>query len=135
MWQMILGFIGGPIVNGLINAYKAKLDSANTAGAQAVEVAKTAMIAEVQARAEANKVIIAEQGRWYTALPRALCQYGAAAYFLKALVWDNLIMGGEGFTPPLGHGDVQAVFIMIMTLWFGQPVIKGTVASIRALWR
>jgi len=135
MFGMILSFLGGPIVNGLINAYKAKLGAANTAGAQAVDVAKASLIAEVQARAEANKVIMAEQGHWYTALPRSLCQYAAAAYFLKAVLWDVLITGGEGTTVPLGHGDIQAVWMMIMGLWFGSPVIKGTVAAVRGLWR
>ena len=30
MWTWLASLIGAPVVNGLINAYKAKLDAANT---------------------------------------------------------------------------------------------------------
>ena len=33
MWTWLASFLGGPVVNGLINAYKAKLEAANTEGA------------------------------------------------------------------------------------------------------
>ncbi len=30
MWTWLASLIGGPVISGLINAYKAKLDAANT---------------------------------------------------------------------------------------------------------
>ena len=40
MWSWLASLLGGPIVTGLLNAYKAKLDAANTRDAQAVDLAK-----------------------------------------------------------------------------------------------
>lgn len=132
MWGMLLSFLGGPIVNGLINAYKAKLNAANSAGAQAVDVAKAAMIAEQQARAEANKVVIAEQGRWYTALPRVAVEMGVAFFFVKCVVWDTAL--GLGETPKLG-GDIETAFNLVMTFWFGGIAVKGAIVAARTWWR
>src|SRR4030088_2484867 len=72
MWQWLASFFTAPIINGFLDAYKAKLDSQNTQGAQAAEVARAALLAEVDARKSANAIIIAEQGRWYTAVIRPL---------------------------------------------------------------
>ena len=67
MFQWLASFLTAPIINGFLSAYKAKLDAASAEGAQAVEVAKAALLAEIEARKSANAIIIAEQGRWYTA--------------------------------------------------------------------
>ena len=72
MLQWLAQFLTAPIVNGFLNAYKAKLAAANAQGAQAVEVARAALLAEIEARKSANAVILAEQGRWYTAIIRPL---------------------------------------------------------------
>ena len=72
MWSWLASLLGGPIVTGLLNAYKAKLDAANTRDAQAVDLAKKEIEAEIEARKQASAVIIAEQGRWYTACIRPL---------------------------------------------------------------
>jgi hypothetical protein len=63
VWTRLASFLGGPVVNGLINAYKAKLEAANTEGAQAAELAAKAIAAEIEARKSAQAIIIAEQGR------------------------------------------------------------------------
>lgn len=130
--QWLLSFLGGPIVNGLINAYKAKLDAENSTGAQAADVAKAAMIAEVQARAEANKLNIAMMGKWYTALPMVLTMGAAAAYFVKCVVWDTMLGWGE--TAKLG-GDIQTTYNLIMAFWFGAAGIKGAIVAARTWWR
>ena len=88
MWTWLASFLGGPIVNGLINAYKAKLEAANTQGAQAADLAAKAIAAEIEARMDAQAIIIAEQGRWWTALPRALVQWSFAVFVVKCVVWD-----------------------------------------------
>lgn len=41
-------------------------------------------------------------------------------YIWRAVVWDNVVLGGEGSTPAL-HGDLQTIFIMILSYYF----IKG----------
>ena len=55
MWTWLASFLGGPVVNGLINAYKAKLEAANTEGAQGADLAAKAIAAEIEARARARR--------------------------------------------------------------------------------
>lgn len=72
MWTWLASLLGGPIITGLINAYKAKLDAANTKDRIAADLAAKEIEAEIEARKQASVVIIAEQGRWYTAVIRPL---------------------------------------------------------------
>ena len=111
MWQWLASFLTAPIINGFLDAYKAKLDSQNTRGAQAAEVARAALLAEVDARKSANAIIIAEQGRWYTAMVRPLLAIPVIIYLWKVIVWDKVL--GWGTT------DVIAVDVGI---WAGTIV-------------
>jgi hypothetical protein len=42
-----------------------------------------------------TQVLIAEQGRWWTSLPRALFAYCVVIYFGKVLVWDKVLGWGS----------------------------------------
>ena len=94
MWQWLASFLTAPIINGFLDAYKAKLDSQNTQGAQAAEVARAALLAEVEARKSANAIIIAEHGRWYTAMIRPLLALPVIVYLWKVIVWDKVLGWG-----------------------------------------
>jgi len=132
--QWILSLISAPLFNTLLKGWQAKLDAQTASGVQAADVAKAAMVAEVQARAEANKVAIIEYGKWYTILPRILIEFSVAVYFFKVVVWDNILLGGAGNTEPI-RGDVGTWMALVISFWFGGAAIKGAVASARALWR
>jgi len=137
MMQWIIGLLAQPVLNTLLNGYKAKLENASQSGQQAVEVAKAALAADAQARANATQVNIAMLGKWYTALPMVLTMMAAATYFLKGVLWDTVlcraIWGVDGFTSPLG-GDLQITYNLIMSFWFGAAGIKGAIAAAQ-LWR
>lgn len=117
----MLNFIGGPIITGIIDGYKAKLASVNTTDAQAVDLAKQEIAAEIEARKQATIVILAEQGHWWTSLPRAAVQYAYAVFIVKVVVWDTVL--GWGSTPPL-HGDIATWSGMIMAFWFGGRTVE-----------
>ena len=72
MLAWLASLIGGPIVNGLIEGYKAKLDAANTHDHIAADLAAKDIEADIAARQQASAIIIAEQGRWYTAISQTL---------------------------------------------------------------
>ena len=116
MWTWLASLFGGPVINGVIGAYKAKLEVANTEGAQAADLAAKAIAAEIEARKSAQAIIIAEQGRWWTALPRAIVQWSFAVFVAKCVVWDTVL--GWGTTEPLG-GDIATWAGWVMALWFG----------------
>src|SRR5262249_32191535 len=100
MLQWLAQFPPAPIVNGFLDTYRAKLAAANAQGAQAVEVARAALLAEIEARKSANAVILAEQGRWYTAIVRPLLAAPVVIYLWKVIVWDIVL--GLGTTDPIG---------------------------------
>ena len=116
MWQWLASFLTAPIINGFLDAYKAKLDSQNTRGAQAAEVARAALLAEVDARKSANAIIIAEQGRWYTAMVRPLLVLPVIIYLWKVIVWDKVL--GWGTTDVIA-GDVGIWAGTIVTTYVG----------------
>ena len=121
MWQWLASFLTAPIINGFLDAYKAKLDSQNTQSAQAVEVARAALLAEVDARKSANAIIIAEQGRWYTAMVRPLLVLPVIIYLWKVIVWDKVL--GWGTTDVIA-GDVGIWAGTIVTTYVGERSLE-----------
>jgi len=121
MWGMIFSFLGGPVISGIVDGYKAKLASVNTTDAQAVDLAKKEIEAEIVARTEATKVMLIENGRWFTWMPRAIVQWSFALFVVKCVVYDNLL--GLGNTDPL-HGDISSWAGMVMAMWFGGRTIE-----------
>ena len=99
MLGWLASLIGGPIINGLIESYKAKLDAANTHDRIAADLAAKDIESEIAARQQATAIIIAEQGRWYTAMIRPLLALPIIIYFWKVIVWDKVL--GLGVTDPL----------------------------------
>lgn len=130
MWFLtpLLNMIGGPIVKGLIDAYKAKLDAGNTRERIAADLAAREMALQERERELATNLTIAHEGRWWTALPRAIVTYSFALFVAKAVVYDNLL--GLGTTDPM-RGDLATVFLWCMSLWFGGRTLEKVVSTLR----
>src|SRR3954454_24874618 len=105
MWQWLASFLTGPIINGAIAAYKAKLDAANSQDRIAADLAVKEIEAEIETRKQASAIVLAEQGRWYTACIRPLFAAPFVIFTWKVVVWDKVL--GWGATDPLA-GDVSA---------------------------
>jgi hypothetical protein len=110
MWTAILSFLGGPIIKGLIDGYKAKLDAGNTSERIAAELAGREL--EVQRReaeveGEYKRALI---GHWYE--PTNLFGYIMVIYFGKIIVWDKVLKLGvtDSIT---GQGAEWAGWIML----------------------
>jgi hypothetical protein len=116
MLQWLASFLSAPIVNGFIDAYKAKLDAANSHDRIAADLAGQAIAAEIEARKSADAVIIAEQGRWYTAVIRPLLAIPVIIFMWKVIVWDKVL--GLGTTDALA-GDVAAWSGAVVTTYVG----------------
>jgi len=121
MWTWLASLIGGPVVNGLINAYKAKLEAANTEGRIAADLAGREIEGEIEARKQASAIIIAEQGRWYTAMIRPLLALPIVIYFWKVIVWDKVL--GWGVTDPI-TGMIADWAGLIITAYVGGRSIE-----------
>ena len=121
MLAWLASLIGGPIVTGLINAYKAKLDAGNTQDRIAADLAGKEIEAEIEARKQASALIIAEQGRWYTACIRPLFAAPFIIFTWKVVVWDKVLAWGT--TDPLS-GDVSTWAGYVIIAYFGGRSIE-----------
>ena len=108
--------ITGPVIDAAIGAYKAKLAAGNETERLAADLAARELRLEERQRQLNAQLVIAEQGRWYTALPRPLFAYAVVIYFWKVIVWDKVL--GLGATDPL-TGSVGDWAGMIMIAYFG----------------
>jgi hypothetical protein len=117
----LLNFLGGPVIKGIIDGYKAKLESANTTEAHAVDLAKKEIEGQIEMQQEATKVLTLENGRWWTWVPRWTVEVSCAIFFCKCVVWDTVM--GQGSTPALG-GDVSNTYTLVMGMWFGSRTIE-----------
>jgi hypothetical protein len=116
MWSWLASLIGGPVVKGLIDGYRAKLAAENTSEHIAADLAARELAVETREKELAAQIIIAEEGRWWTALPRALVCYAFALYVCKAVIWDKVLELG---TTPTLSGDLAVWAGWLMALWFG----------------
>ena len=114
MWTWLASLIGGPAVNGLINAYKAKLDATNTQDRIAADLAAKEIEAEIEARRQASAIVIAEQGR-------PLLAFWIIISFWKVIVFDKVL--GLGTTDPL-TGMVADWTGVIITAYVGGRSIE-----------
>jgi hypothetical protein len=122
-------FLAGPIVESVISAYKARLATDNSQDRTAAELAAKAIEAEIEARKSAAAIIIAEQGRWYTAVIRPLLAVPVIIYLWKVIVWDKVL--GLGTTDTIG-GDVSIWAGTIVTTYVGGRSFEKIATTI---WR
>jgi hypothetical protein len=120
MLSAILGWLGnllgGPFAKAALDAYRAKLTAENTSEKIAADLAAREMSVEQRERELAAEVLVAEQGRWYTALPRPLFAFAFIIYVWKVVVWDKVL--GLGTTDALS-GDVSQWAMIVLTAYFG----------------
>ncbi len=120
MWAAVLSFIGGPIVNGAIKAYTAKLAAGNTTDKIAADLAVRELdvqVAEVQAQ---SALKIAEVGHWYE--PEKLFAYVTLIFYAKCLIWDKVL--GLGSTDAV-RGEIAEWAGYVMAFYFGKRGIEN----------
>ena len=134
--EWLVKLFTGPVLNAItgpiLEAYKAKLGAENNQDGKIVELASKAIGAEIDARREASKILIAEQGRWWTAAPRAITCWSFAIFVAKVVVWDKVL--GLGSTDAL-TGDVSGWAGMVMVTWFGGRSLEKIASTIAAIFR
>jgi hypothetical protein len=120
MFAVILSWLGnllgGPFAQAAVKAYQAKLTAENTSEKIAADLAARELSVEARERDLATQVVIAEQGRWYTALPRPLFAFAFVIYVWKVVVWDKVF--GLGSTDALS-GDIARWATVVLTAYFG----------------
>ena len=111
--------IGGPFAKAAVAAYRAKLSAENTSEKVAADLAARELAVEQREREVSAQIVVAEQGRWLTALPRPLFAFAFVIYAWKVVVWDKVLGAWtHGATDPLG-GDVARWAMVVLTAYFG----------------
>lgn len=113
MWMAIISFLGGPVIKGLIDAYKAKLAAGNVDSKIASDLAAEEIAAQTEETKELTKLKIAQIGHPWE--PEKLAFYVTLIFYTKCVLWDTVL--GWGVTGPL-KGDVSVWAGMIMGFYF-----------------
>src|SRR5690242_15371965 len=125
MFGTILGalgnLLGGPFAKAALDAYRARLSAENTSEKIAADLAARELAVEQREHELASQSVLAEQGRWYTALPRPLFAFAFIIYVWKVVVWDKVL--ALGTTDPLS-GDIAHWASIVLTAYFGGRSIE-----------
>jgi hypothetical protein len=122
----LASFLTGPIINGAIDAYKAKLSAGNDKDRIAADLAGKELQVQQRELELQTQLRTAQIGRWYT--PDNLAAYIFVAYLGKVVVWDTML--GLGSTPAI-KGDVGVWLGMIAALLFGKRGIENVARILR----
>lgn len=122
----LLSFLGGPVVSGLIQAYKAKLDAGNTQEQIAADLAARELAVQQTEIQVQNQLKIAEIGRWYE--PDKLFEYTLWIYFFAIVVINKVL--GIGTIDPLGD-QVGPWAALIIGFMFGKRGIENVVRILK----
>lgn len=128
MFQWLAGLLTGPLINGAIEAYKAKLANDNSHDRLAADLAAKELTLEVRTRELNTQLLIAEQGRWWTAAIRPLLALPVIIYMWAVIVYDKVL--GLGSTDPL-TGDVATWAGVIITTYVGGRSIEKAAAMLK----
>lgn len=122
MWSWLASFLGGPVINGLIGAYKAKLDAGNTHDRIAADLAQRELAVQEAENAAQAQLKVAEVGHPWEV--EKLFGYVTLAYYAKLLVWDKML--GLGSTDPLA-GWAATTANLVVGFYFTKRTIENAV--------
>lgn len=109
MWLTILSFLGGPVISGLISAYKAHLTATTTDKQIASDLAGKEIAAQTLETQAQTQLKIAEVGHAWE--PEKLAMYITLIFYAKVMVWDKVL--GLGTTDEVtGTSAIWAGLIM-----------------------
>ncbi len=126
MLQLILNWLGGPVISAGIEAYKAKITAENDADARTTELAGKALLLDQRESELRSQERIALIGHWYE--PVNLLGYLLVLYIGKVVLFDSML--GLGETPAI-KGAVGEWLGMIATFFVGTRGAVSVAAILR----
>lgn len=118
--QWLVSLLTGPIINGAITAYKAKLEAGNDADRIAADLAGKELSLQQREAELQTQLRIAQIGHWYE--PEKIMGYCVALYVAKLIVWDKVF--GWGATDPL-EGWIEITANLIVGAYFGKRTFEN----------
>lgn len=132
MLNWILQLLAAPVLNKLLEAYKAKLASTNTTDQKAVELAVEDLRAQIEARKQATALGTQSQ---VAAIVQAAFAFPVVVYVNKVLIID-LVFGAwtHASTDPV-QGAVGTWCGLIISFYFGGAIISNVVTQVTGRFR
>lgn len=127
MLKLLLPFLG-PLISGAVDAYKAKLQAGQNQDTLAADLAGKDLELQAKEREINAQIIKNDEGRWWTAAPRAIICWSIALFIAKVVIWDTIL--GWGVTPAL-KGQVADAFSAVVVMYFG----GRTIEKVARIWR
>ena len=116
MLTWLTSLIGGPLIKGALDAYRAKLEAGSTKEKLAAELAERELAVQQREAELAANLLVVEQGFWMTRWVRPLWALPFVIFTFKVVVWDKVL--GLGSTPALDP-SMWNVFMLIAGAYFG----------------
>lgn len=127
----LLSFVSSGTVGRMLDTSDKRADARTESERLRTEVTKEAIRAEVEAQKAGRDILIAEQGRWYTAIIRPLLALPVIIFFWKVIVWDKVL--GWGSTEPL-TGAAAEWAGAIVTTYVGGRTVEKAASTLSARW-
>ena len=124
--QPLFNFLGGPIIQGIIEAYKAKLTAETDLDKLRTDLAVQELSLQAKEAELQTQYRIAEIGHWFE--PDKLMGYSVAIYLAKLLVYDKVL--GWGTTDPL-VGWVETTANLVVSFYFAKRGIENVVKILK----
>jgi hypothetical protein len=127
--QVVISLLGGPILRGLIESYRAKLDAANSADRIAADLAIAEIEAGIKARQRAHELRLATSGFWEMRLLTFAIAFPFVAHLWAVWLDTQFRLGWRIPKFPAPMDEWQGA---IMLSFFGIYTLGKTVQSIGA---
>lgn len=127
----LLSFLSSGTVGRILDTLDKKTDAQTEKERMRTDITKEAIRAEVEVQKAGRDLLIAEQGRWYTAIIRPLLALPVIIFFWKVIVWDKVL--GWGVTDPL-TGAAAEWAGAIVTTYVGGRTVEKVASTITSRW-
>lgn len=130
MWEAIMGFIGGPVIKGLLEAYNSHLKATTTDKQTASDLAGKEIARQTAETQAITSLKIAQIGHAWE--PEKLAMYITLVYYGKCILWDKVL--GLGVTDGV-DGYIAIWAGMIMSFYFAKRGAENVTTIIGAFRR
>jgi hypothetical protein len=127
MWLSIMSFIGGPVISGLISAYREHLKATTTDKQTASSLAGQEIAAQTAETQAITSLKIAQIGHPFE--PEKIAMYITLIYYAKCIIWDKVLDWGS---TDVVAGPIAVWAGLIMSFYFAKRGAENVTTIIKA---
>lgn len=128
--QWLVSLLTGPLINGALKAYSAKLAAGNTSERIASEIAVRELTVQQREIEVQAALRTAQIGKWYE--PEHLFAYIMVVYFGKIILWDKVFAYWTNGSTDAITGDAAVWAGMVFTFYLGKRGFENVARIIKS---